>query len=141
MTHPTACETRHMRTRRSISALRGDSVLCPDIDHSKCSHCSWERGHLALVDATRAGRSRPRRVRCPWCEQVLDRMRRGAGSNLPALFDSAGHVLERRTDNHIYTPEMNYLSFLKVLTVIFQRSVFYLKIKHDLDARVFIVWV
>jgi hypothetical protein len=68
-------------------------------------------------------------------------MRRGAGSNLPALFDSAGHVLERRTDNHIYTPEMNYLSFLKVLTVIFQRSVFYLKIKHDLDARVFIVWV
>ena len=50
-------------------------------------------------------------------------------------------VMSLRTDNHIYTPEMNYLSFLKVLTVIFQRSVFYLKIKRDLDARMFIVCV
>ena len=47
-----------MRTRQTVGALRGDSVLCPGIDYSKCSHRSWERGHLALVDATKAGRSR-----------------------------------------------------------------------------------
>jgi hypothetical protein len=47
-----------MRTRQTVGALHSDPVLCPGIDYSKCSHRSWERGHLALVDATKAGRSR-----------------------------------------------------------------------------------
>ena len=70
MTHPTARETRHMRTRQTVGALHSDPVLRPDIDHSKCSHRSWERGHLALADATRAGRPRSERMYYSRYEQL-----------------------------------------------------------------------
>ena len=36
----------------------------------KCSHFSWERGHLALADATRAGRPRSERMYYSRYEQL-----------------------------------------------------------------------
>jgi hypothetical protein len=56
-------------------------------------------------------------------------MRRGAGSNLPALFDSAANVLIKRVDNRIYTFEMNCLSFPKDLTTVFPAKAMLVKNK------------
>jgi hypothetical protein len=69
-------------------------------------------------------------------------MRRGAGSNLPALFDSAANVLIKRVDNRIYTFEMNCLSFPKDLTTVFPAKAMLVKNKAMKQMRgMFIVCV